>query len=306
MKLTRRLLVAVDGSPYSEGALGVAAPLLRRTKAPVELLRLVSPLPLASPLRPLRTGQEAEVEEQRTAAGEYLRELGARHNESHGTEMEFTQHVHVADPGSGILDRAEEVQPSLIVMATHGRSGLSRWVRGSVAEKVLRQTRVPLFLVQAGFEKRLRRILVPLDGSKASAKVVPLVAQLAQVFDADEVVLLHVGPGEGAQLAEPNRAVGAIRVTDKLIHDGLKAFKQELKEKGVSARTRADFGDPPEKILEAVTEEEIDLIAMTSHGRTGLDRWAFGSVAEKVLRHCKRPLFLMPLRGKALRRTAGG
>jgi len=295
MDLFRKILIPVDGSPLSEEVLSVATPLFDHAQEPVELLRVVAPLPLASPLRPLRTGQERMVEQARAASVQYLGDVAARFDH---VDVGFTQHVEVGEPSSRILDRAEEVQPTLIAMSTHGRSGVSRWVRGSVAEKVLRQARVPLFLAQTGCQGQLKRVLVPLDGSTTSARIVPLVRQFALAFAA-EVVLLHVGLRSGGQLVAAETG-GVTLLTEKMIHDLLEPCRQDLERAGVPAQTRADFGlDPAARIMEAVEQEEISVIAMTSHGRTGLDRWMFGSVAEKVLRQCSLPLLLLPLRGPA-------
>jgi len=293
MELFRKILIPLDGSSLSEEALRVAAPLFEHTRAPIELLRVVPPLPLGSPLRPLRTGQDRLVEEARAASEQYLSELAARFDR---VGAGFTQRVEVGEPASRILGRAEAVEPTLIAMATHGRSGLSRWVRGSVAERVLRNARAPLFLARPGVQKRIAQILVPLDASKASARIVPLVGQLARALEA-EVVLFHVGLRSGGELAA-TEAGGVAPLTEKSIRDALEPYRQELAAAGVSARTRADFGlDPAERILQALEQEDISAIAMTSHGRTGLERWRLGSVAEKVLRQCALPLLLLPLRG---------
>jgi nucleotide-binding universal stress UspA family protein len=296
MNLFRKLLVSLDGSSFSEAAIQAAAPLVGHSPQPVELLRLVPPLPLSSPLRPMRAGQGLQIEESLVAARSYLERLAAAAAEEHaGQGVEFTVHAGVGDPACGILDRASEVEPSLLVMSTHGRSGLTRWIRGSVAEKVLRQTRVPLYLVRPEAAGRpVKRVLVPLDGSEASAKIIPLVQDLCGVLDA-EAVLFHAGILEGAELTE-SATGGVTRVTEELIREGLEPYREELSAGGISVRTCVAFGEPAEEILRAIEKEQIDLIATTSRGRSGLDRWAFGSVTEKVLRNCKTPLLLLPLR----------
>ena len=295
MHLTKRILVPLDGSERSELALELAAPLLSSAQEVVELLRMVPPLPLASPLRPLRAGQEGHVEAERVAVLRELREVSARFKSNQAESLgEFQVCARVGEPAGGIVDRAAEIQASLIVMATQGSSGLTRWVRGSVAERVLRHTKTPLFLVQAQSTRPLKRILVPLDGSEGSAAVLPFVEDLAKAFGS-EVVLLHVGLNEGGELSTTPEG-GVTRVTEALIREGLEPYRSGLERAGVVARTRALFGNPATKILE--TLKEIDLIAMTSHGRRGFDRWAFGSVAERVLRGCTLPLLLVPLRGR--------
>jgi nucleotide-binding universal stress UspA family protein len=293
VELFRKILIPVDGSENSEQVLLFAGPFFEHATEPVELLRLVPPFPLGSPLRPLRAGQEGLVAEEKASARRYLTELADRF--AH-VSVGFAPRVDVAEPASGILDRIEATKPSLVAMTTHGRSGVSRWIRGSVAEKVLRSVQVPLFLAQPGSRGRIRRVLVPLDGSEASARIVPLVGQFAKALGA-EVVLFHVGLRQGGVLAA-SATGGAMVITERSIRDGLEPYQQDLAAVGVSSQTRADFGlDPAANIMEALQEEEIDAIAMTSHGRRGFDRWVLGSVAEKVLRRCSRPLLLLPLRG---------
>jgi len=292
MNSFRKILVSLDGSTFSEAALKAVAPLLEHSAEPLELLRLVPPLPLASPLRPIRTGQGVQIDENLATARAYLTKV-AEGQEAPG--VEFETHAAVGDPASGILDRAAELGASLLVMSTHGRSGISRWLRGSVAEKVLRQTRVPLYLVRPeAAERAVKRVLVPLDGSEASAKIIPLVQDLCRALGA-EAVLLHVGIFEGAELAESSTG-GVTPVTEELLREGLEPYRAELSRGGVSARTCAAFGDAADEILNLAQQEGVDLIAISSHGRSALDRWAFGSVAEKVLRNCKLPLLILPIR----------
>ena len=273
----------------------MATPLIDHTQEPVELLRVVSPLPLASPLRPLRTGQERLVEEAIATSTRYLSEVAARSSRGN---VSFAQHVEVGEAATQILKHVGQLQPTLVAMATHGRSGVSRWVRGSVAEKVLRQVHVPLFLAQPSTQGQIKRVLVPLDASSESARIIPLVQQLARAFEA-EVVLFHVGLRAGGELVAAETG-GVAVLTQRMIEDKLEPYRRELESGGVSARTRAALGlDPAVRIMEAIEQEGIDAIAMTSHGRSGLDRWMFGSVAEKVLRQCSLPLLLLPLRGQS-------
>lgn len=192
------------------------------------------------------------------------------------------------DAAAGILARIDATHPGLVAMATHGRSGVARFVRGSVAERVLRACPAPLLLANpAGLEAPRwpwRKLLVPLDGSDHAARVLPVVERLASALRAG-VTLLRVDPylaplearSEGY---DPERAAAS-----------LEPVRRRLEAAGVATRVRVTLGVEADQILRAA--EDVDLVALTTHGRSGLSRWLFGSVAEHVLRHCPRPLVVV-------------
>lgn len=203
--------------------------------------------------------------------------------------------VQVGEPAAVIVSDASIDEPSLIAMSTHGRGGLARWVRGSVAERVLRRAEAPLLLVtpQVDPARPFRKVLVALDGSERSAEILPLAAELARVHEA-ELILLRIGvvaPPIGAA-AYPAWAPPAPIPTAEELEESVAPYLERVPE-GVQARvltsTEASVSDA---ILEAVEREQADVLAMTTHGRRGFDRWLFGSVSEKVLRHCNVPLLV--------------
>ncbi len=272
--MLKKILVPFDGSKISEKILHQVRRLLVQEDAKTLLLRVVPP-------GPNRGSEEAEVAE----AAQHLREQGGD-----------AQHalVQSADPATGILACARRYRPSLIAMSTHGRTGLKRLTRGSVAERVLRASPFPLLLwnpfrpsgIGRGGSARFRKILVPLDGSKASARILPLVKAFARL-NAARVTLLHVvtltptvGEYAGIVLTPSTQDIKKV----------LEPSRRLLR--GVTASIRVELGFPSESILAAAQREEADLIAMTTHGRSGISRWAFGSVAENVLRHSPLPLLI--------------
>src|SRR5690606_25692811 len=121
------------------------------------------------------------------------------------------------------------------------------------------------------------RILLPLDGSARSASIVPLVARFGRAFGA-EVTLLHVLT-EGAA-ATPERDPEGV----------VSAAAAQLEAAGIASTRRLVRGDPADEVLAAA--EDASLVMMTTHGWSGVERWLFGSVAEKVLRSCARPLVI--------------
>lgn len=139
-----------------------------------------------------------------------------------------------------------------------------------------------------------QRVVVALDGSPVAEGILPFIEQIAGPLDI-EVILLHVAKAVGAE---------APIIADLNAQGYLEPLVGSLKAKGVRAGARVRIGDPATEIVEAAEELKADLIAMTTHGRTGLGRLLFGSVAEAVLRASPTPVFLMRMREAALASAA--
>jgi nucleotide-binding universal stress UspA family protein len=268
------ILVPLDGSELSAGVLKHVERLLGPDGHDVILLTVVAPAADA----PAAPGRDAAVGHLATVRGR-LEQLGAR----------VTTEVREGEPAAEILRAVEEHRPALVAMSSHGRSGVLRWIRGSVAERVLRTCRTPLLLVTPPGQASagaFRRILVPLDGSERSAGILDHVVPLARRHGA-EVLVLRV-EWEGLNRPTLVRALSPERVAESL-----KPALARLAAEGVAARAIVAQGDVASELLDAADREDVDLLAMTTHGRTGLERLVDGSVAEKVLRHCKRPLLVV-------------
>ncbi|RMG19229.1 MAG: universal stress protein [Planctomycetota bacterium] len=300
----RRILVPLDATPFSERALAHVRRLLKREDAVVELLTVVPPLGRETTSDP----EEGErfVTLRLEHARRRLKEL-AQGLEEQGATVRWD--ARLGDPADQILRRTEEEPPvSLVAMATHGRTGPVRWIRGSVAERVLRHANVPLLLCNPSEEgegdaaPRFRKILVPLDGSDNSAAILPLAEEFARLYES-ELVLCRVGAL--AATAVPYGEMLGPPVMLPELEEGLAPFVDRLKDQGLQVTTHVSLGDPASEILAAVDRLEVDLVAMTTHGHTGVDRWLFGSVAENVLRHCRVPLLVKRVRALRAQREAG-
>jgi nucleotide-binding universal stress UspA family protein len=273
-----RILVPLDGSARAERILTQVERLLRREDAEVVLLHVSE---LAYSLARMDTAKLAKEERQTSSA--YLKSA-AEGLESRGIRARALQREGaVAD---GILRAANEVRATLIAMSTHGRTGLARFFLGSVAEKVLRGAPVPVLLLRsfaggATSAPPFRRILVPVDGSKTSARVIPAAADLARLFDADVTVLSVAVAVEPDATASEEAREEAEKVAAR------------FQERGARARAMTAAGDPAAAILDTAEAEKADLIAMATHGWTGLTRWMLGSVTEKVLRHANLPMLVV-------------
>src|SRR5262245_47902505 len=140
-----------------------------------------------------------------------------------------------------------------------------------------------------------RRMLVPLDGSTQAEAILPLVEQVAGPLEADVILLRVVEPVSAAEAI----ASGGVVAPDTFMHHELEAkrylsqIEPQLSKKGVRVRTRIAFGPPAEAILGAIKTSGADLVAMTTHGRSGLGRALFGSEAESVLRASPVPVLMI-------------
>jgi nucleotide-binding universal stress UspA family protein len=278
MTLFERVLVPLDGSSLAERALDQVRRILRQADAEAILVRAVE-LPLAgAEVYPVVDSFEEEARRYLKRVERSLLEDGAR----------VRSVVRLGPAAETILSVANEEKASLIVMTTHGRTGIARWVMGSVAEKILRASPVPVWVARSfdgrgapeEGERAVKTILVPLEGD-ASLRILPFVVELARHFGGAQALLLNVLPeGAGLQRSIP----------------WLTRAHQELREHGIPSEPILRQGDPASQILEACESRGADMIALCTHGRSGLSRWALGSVTEKVLRAAVVPLFVLSTR----------
>ena len=134
-----------------------------------------------------------------------------------------------------------------------------------------------------------KKILVPLDGSALAEAILPQVTELVHVHEA-ELVILRVALAHGFPGADPTEAqLQAVRESEQYLEE----VEQRLKEQGLRVSSVVRYGHPAEEILDHAAFAGIELIAMSTHGRTGVSRWVLGSVAEKVLRASTTPLLLV-------------
>ncbi|MBI3030639.1 MAG: universal stress protein [Candidatus Rokubacteria bacterium] len=150
-----------------------------------------------------------------------------------------------------------------------------------------------------------QRVLVPLDGSRVAEAILPFIEQIAGPLDI-EILLVRVVPLTPTEVVTLARELPAGEpIVKELDAQGyLEPLVASLKAKGVRAGARVRVGDPATEIIAAAKEINADMIAMTTHGRSGLGRLLFGSVAEAVLRGSPIPVFLMRISEAALESAA--
>lgn len=297
-----RILVPLDGSDLAAQALPHAVLQAHQFQARVLLLRVVEPM-LGAVARQAAAHEFFLVQEN----AEFYLEGVAETLKGEGLSVEFC--TRIGRPAETIITLADEQNVDLIVMSTHGRSGIGRWVYGSVADKVLRGAEVPVFLIRASENVKspevpgYRRVLVPLDGSELAELVLPYAETWAQTFDA-ELILIRVPTlpafaplNSDASLLLPTLLSEAYEEADTYLAN----ITRRLKAKGLKVHKAAvEPGAIAETIIDYAHDAGVDLIVMSTHGRSGLSRWVYGSVADRVLRGADVPVLLVRVPGAQL------
>lgn len=293
MVVLERILIPLDGSELSRLVFPTVSRIIAIDAAEVHLLRVL-------PGDPGAPGFEHYAQERLNAHHDLEQLVKRLRLPRTGVRI----HLGHGDPADGILEAERRIEPSLIAMTTHGRTGFDRWVHGSVAERVLRQSTRPLLLVnpfeQMEHEPRppegatpIRKVIVPLDGSEESMAALKVSQAIGRLYDA-ELILIHVPPVLHRPVTYPDLyAAPEVLNAEERAHALLDPIRGRLEEAGQTTRIRVGKLPPAMAILQAIDDEEADLIAMTTHGRGGLSRWVFGSVAEKVLRNCRIPMLVL-------------
>ena len=277
---TCRILVPLDGSAAAEAAL----PEVERIAvgaAEVHLLHVVTPLPSTL------GSSSARVMELHDQALSYLHDVRGRFPEMSGLDL-----IRSGEPADAVFQVALEINIDLIAMCTHARAGLAKWFVGSVAETIVRQTQLPVLLMRPGIpapRKALRRILVALDGSEESFAIVTAVKRLALRTGA-EVVLLHVTERSFAPVPQRGGLMASGIPEDP--EQKLLAVADRLEESDLISWQVISEGDAVEEILDHAKSLDADVIAMSTHARSGRERAIFGSVAQAVLGRADRAVLL--------------
>ncbi len=299
-----KIMVPLDGSELAEAALPYAEELAARLGSDIVLMHVYE-----SGDEKHRRMHELYLQKAVEATKRGVKKHLAEGQEAGGTVEPILLLGHAAEQ---IVDYAEKENVGIIVMATHGRSGIRRWMLGDVAAKVARSTPKPVMVIRVdgvvdpqGEQKvLLSKILLPLDGSKQSEVAIPHIEELAQRLKA-VVVLLHVIapthfaygiPGETVEM--PFSPEDMQRFTEKSA-EYLETVAEAFTKRGISTTTEVAVGTAAGEIIRLSEDMPADLIAMSTHGRSGIGRWAFGSVTDKVIHASKTPVLLVRSSGEA-------
>jgi nucleotide-binding universal stress UspA family protein len=312
--MLKRILVPLDGSERAERGLALAAQLARGSGGELLLARIVGlpPMPLAPYGEPAQIAL-ALIAEARQEADEYLKNVAQRPLLQGIPVQARAIEGHVT---ADILNTARDERCDMIVITTHGYSGFNRWRLGRVAAQVARHAPAPVLIIPArdaraaqsaiGEADKDIRILVALDGSElAEAALAPALDVARSLAESERISvhLLEVVEFFAVMMADTTReaalsapAVGAEEQALQAARDYLETVAQRIRQETPGARVTtaallaADIATTIGEV--AGGEPRYDFIAMATHGRGGLQRWALGSITERVLHTTHLPLII--------------
>lgn len=288
----KRILIPLDGSELAERALAPALVVAKQYKA--ELLLLTAPM-IAPALTAVVHSYDipafdASMKQMHAEAEQYLT---YKRDTLRYEGLVIRKQVTEGDPATVIVDTAAEQHADLIVMSTHGYTGMERWVMGSTAERVLQSAPCPVLILRS--RQPIFKMAITLDGSELAEQALAPGLAVAEAFSAAVTLLRvkepyakpdlnlvrqleHVEPGLGQHMMDDfyghvDNYLERVRIESQANYPQLEVLSLQ----GPVAPTLADY----------IENNEIDLVVMATHGRTGLGRWVYGSVTQKLLRNMR-------------------
>jgi nucleotide-binding universal stress UspA family protein len=287
----KRILCPVDFSPASLRAFDLAVQVASYNQAHIHVLHVIPRIVASLMDIPIATTRWTVAEEEKSKRElPKLKDRAAQHGISTTTE------IRIGDIDVQILKAMKDSRADLLAMGTHGRRGFERWALGSMAEKMLRYSPIPLLLTAAGSRRgAMRRILVACDFSEGNQDAIGHAANLAGKADAS-ITMLHV-------IQDPSGAVDWNAFPEQTA-----AIKHRLQNllpsrSRVSGEARVGRGQPYRVLLKAIKDSKPSLVVLNTHGHGFLERTLVGSTAERVVRGAAgiSPILLIPPRPKSSR-----
>ncbi len=297
-----RILLAIDGSKFSEAATQTVAAQGWPQETEVRVLYVIE---IFSPQLPEMTAYYPGIEHSRDAQRKLAETAVAKSAQALRSKgLQVTTLVELGSPKSILIDAAEKWNADLVVIGSHGRRGLDRFMMGSLAEAVLRHAHCSVELVRipsTGKESKrtggsaaakVRRILLATDGSKCSGAALQLLIEQVGP-DETEVRVLHVLEPLPLLVVremgnrEPDLQGLLEAQTKQAAEDLVAKIAETLRAKSVKVTTAVARGNPKSRILDVAEKWKAELIVLGSHGRSVLDRFLMGSVSDTVARHAR-------------------
>jgi nucleotide-binding universal stress UspA family protein len=303
----KRILVPLDTSKLAEAAIPYAEELAVKLGSEIILAHVKT------------TADAPDNNEHRVYMSKVTTELEQRIKKSpalpHGEKIKVMSVILgkpevINHPAEEILDYAEKENISIILIATHGRTGVSRWALGSTANNIARVSKKPVLLIRAQADKpgnvHMEKILVPLDGSKPGESVIPYVQSLAPKLKSKVTLLnvvdmpYHIYPYTdgldyygGSGIIRVPFTAEETKPLEEVATKYIKNVNDKLVKEGISASYQVKVGAPGDEIIKIENEAQPDLVVMSTHGHSGFGRFDNGSIADKVLHHGRTPLLLV-------------
>jgi nucleotide-binding universal stress UspA family protein len=292
------VLVPTDFSAESLKALRYGAALAKKFQAQLHIVH-VSEIDYAIP------GPALPGADPFTSDTEEARQLKQQLTSEIGGSMTPTFHGRTGRAFDQICRSARELKADLIVMATHGRTGLKRFVLGSNAERVVQHSSSPVLIVREherelmtdARQLRLQTMLVPTDFSDSSGEALSYALTLARQFNA-RLIIFHsfAIPNFTATELGAQRPAPSPEGLQASAEDQMRSFVEGIDFGGVEFETQVRAGSAAEGICDQAEKQRADLIVISTHGRTGLMHVLIGSVAEHIVRSARSPVLVIPKR----------
>jgi nucleotide-binding universal stress UspA family protein len=290
--MTTTILVPLDGSKLAEAVLPLATETAVKTGGSIVLFSAVPPVATwdtASSM--VRWDREEEL------AREYL---NSQHELLAARKVEVRCEVRLGNAAEQILKAADDFSADLIAVSTHGRTGINRWVFGSVARQVLEASTVPILIVRPHKDKpvpqTVTKILVPLDASAVAESVLPEVETLATAFGASITLFNAIAPlasYPGFETVAPAASGDIMGQLQDEADAYLAGLVKRIGAMGIEVKAITTIDLAADGILLAAQKEAADLIAIGTHGRSGVQRAILGSVADSVIRRADVPCLVI-------------
>ena len=286
----KKILVPLDGSNLAELALAYAEELAIAFNSNLVLFYV----------------NEPKEDQYRKMHRLYMEEVAERVKEHFKKRARVKTVVKSGEPAEEIIKYTEKNDVSVIIMASHGRSGLTGLVMGGVASKVLQTTKAPVMLIRATKlpkretrQRLLDKILLPLDGSEAGEAAVPYVKKLIDKLGSEVILFGVVAAGQHVRtvggldyILFPEQEMELIKKEAKEYLDKLYQRLAVVKKDKVSVGIKIG-DDVAGEIIKFAKRKSVGLIAISAHGHSGIEKWGFGSIANKVIHASKIPVLVV-------------
>ena len=310
------IIVPLDGSDASRQVLPYARSIAKTVGATLRLIGVLEPLNRVDNLSRMGSGaqnapmSQSELvlsEDWRALVGGLRREarerLDAAAEETRSQGIETTVELLEGEAAEQIIAAGNRAGESLIAMSTHGRSGIGRWMLGSVTDKVVKHTATPVLIIRAQREAppddvALSRVVLPLDGSELAERAIPHAVAFANAFGTGITILRSSSPtAYGFGYADYYAAQTYTDISSEVlsdVRDYVTSAVGRIQGMGVSSvEERTPEGNPGAAIIDEVGDDRTKLVVMTTHGRTGVGRWVLGSVTDRVIQHSAGPVMVI-------------
>jgi nucleotide-binding universal stress UspA family protein len=296
------ITVPLDGSAFAEQAIPLAAQLAQASKACLRLAYVHTPAAAWDPgieFSLFDPEMEQQVREREMA---YLDRLA--HALTAGGGLHVERALLNGTVASSLQDYVERTGTDLVVMTSHGRGGVSRVLLGNVADQLILRLRIPVLVVRPEEMKQAprgdydhHRILVPLDGSPLAASILEQAKAFARMTRSELLLLMVVQPVPVLLppfIWPPEKLVEPVEQRELEARRYLETLKKELRAEGFAVQTRVHTARKvARQILHTARTEECWMIALATHGASGLDRVMLGSIADQVIRHADHPILVL-------------